>query len=103
MLRQAFFMRLKPGSLAEYKRHHDNIWPELVTELRRCGIRAITIFEDEPNLVLFSEIEDEGAWSRIWATDVHDRWGKLMNQYLEFNAEGKVDAKFLREIWHLET
>ncbi len=26
MIRRAFTMRLKPGKLAEYKAHHDNIW-----------------------------------------------------------------------------
>ena len=29
MIRRAFTMRLKPGGLAQYKRWHDEIWPEL--------------------------------------------------------------------------
>ena len=35
MIRKAFTMRLKPGALAEYKRHHDSIWPELVAQIER--------------------------------------------------------------------
>src|SRR5947208_542244 len=44
-MRRAFRMRLKPGGLAEYRRHHDEIWPELVGEIERAGIAQITIFE----------------------------------------------------------
>ena len=45
MIRRAFTMRLKPGGLAEYRGHHDKIWPELVDEIERQGIAQITIFE----------------------------------------------------------
>ena len=48
MIRRAFTMRLKPGGLAEYRRHHDQIWPELVAEIERQGIGQITIFEADP-------------------------------------------------------
>ena len=50
MIRKAFTMRLKPGALAEYKRNHDNIWPELVAQIEREGIASMTIFERDPVL-----------------------------------------------------
>ena len=62
MIRRAFTMRLKPGGLAEYKRHHDGIWQELVDEIERQGIAQITIFERDPVLFLYSEIRDEAAY-----------------------------------------
>jgi L-rhamnose mutarotase len=34
----AFRMKLKPGTVAEYKRRHDEIWPELAQLLREAGI-----------------------------------------------------------------
>ena len=48
MIRRAFTMRLKPGGLADYKRWHDEIWPELVAEIEKQGIGQITIFEADP-------------------------------------------------------
>jgi len=33
MIRKAFRMKLKPGNEAEYKKRHDEIWPELSQEL----------------------------------------------------------------------
>ena len=54
-----------PAGLAEYKRHHDEIWQELVAEIERQGIAQITIFENDPVLFLYSEITDEEAWDRL--------------------------------------
>ena len=39
MIRREFTMRLKPEALAQYKYHHDNIWPELVEEIERAASR----------------------------------------------------------------
>ena len=103
MIRRAFTMRLKPGGLAEYRRHHDEIWAELVAEIEAQGIAQITIFENDPVLVLYSEIRDEQALDRLWHSEVHDRWAELMNPLMEFNAEGIVDSSELREVFHLET
>ncbi len=38
-MRAGFELRLKPDGLAEYKRRHDDIWPELVEELALEGPR----------------------------------------------------------------
>lgn len=103
MIRRAFTMRLKPGALAEYKRHHDNIWPELVAEIEQSKIASITTFENDPVLFLFSEISDEEAWDRLWNSEIHRRWAKVMEPYLQFREEGIVDFGELREIFRFET
>jgi L-rhamnose mutarotase len=103
MIRRAFTLRLKPGALAEYKEHHDKIWPELVEEIERSGIARMTAFEADPVIFYYSEILDEGAWDRLWHTEVHDRWGELFKSVIAFNDEGIVEAGDLREIFHLET
>ena len=103
MIRRAFTMRLKPGGLAEYRRHHDQIWPELVAEIERQGIGQITIFEADPVLFLYSEIKDPEAWDRLWKSEIHDKWGAIMNPLMEFNDDGIVDASEVREVFHLET
>ena len=53
MIRQAYTMKLKPGFAAEYKKRHDEIWPELQKELRAAGVSDFSIFLDEKNLTLF--------------------------------------------------
>jgi L-rhamnose mutarotase len=103
MIRRAFTMRLKPGGLADYRKHHDAIWPELVAEIEKQGIAQITIFENDPVLFLYSEITDEQAWDRLWHSTIHDKWGEIMNPLMEFNAEGIVDSVEVREVFNLET
>jgi L-rhamnose mutarotase len=102
MIRTAFTMRLKPGGLAQYTHWHDNIWPELVKELDAAGIHNMTIFENDPVLFLFSEVEDEGAWDRLWHTPTHDRWSELMTPLMAFRDDGIVDSTPLREVFHME-
>ena len=103
MIRRAFTMRLKPGGLDEYRRHHDQVGPELVAEIERQGIAQITIFENDPVLFLYSEISDEEAWDRLWHSAIHDKWGEIMNPLMEFNADGIVDSTEVREVFHLKT
>jgi L-rhamnose mutarotase len=108
MIRRAFTMQLKPGARAEYIRHHDSVptaWKELVAEIERCGIARITTFAtegDAPQLFLYSEILDEKAWSKLWDSEIHRKWGKLMEPLMQFK-NGIVDARDLREIFRLET
>lgn len=101
MIRRAFTMRLKPGGLAEYRRNHDEIWSELVAEIERQGIAQITTFENDPVLFLYSEINDEEAWDRLWHSDVHDRWSEVMNPLMEYGDDGIVDSSELRPVFHL--
>ena len=54
MQRVAFKMKLKPGAAAEYKRRHDEIWPELAAELKAAGVSDYSIFFDEETLTLFA-------------------------------------------------
>src|SRR5688572_6064268 len=105
MIRRAFTMRLKPGAMAEYKRHHDEIpskWPALVKAINESGIAHITTFERDPDLFLFSEIYDEAAWDKLWDTDAHKHWGQTMEKLMNFK-DGKVDFGELREIFHFES
>ena len=53
----AFRMKLKPGTVAEYKRRHDEIWPELSQLLREAGIYDYSIFLDEEDMHLFAVLK----------------------------------------------
>lgn len=103
MIRRAFAMRLKPGGLEGYVKHHSELWQEMKDEIERAGIAQITIFENDPQLFLYSEIRDPDAWDKLWATEVHGRWGELMNQFMEIVEGGAPDAVELRQIFNLES
>ncbi len=105
MIRRAFTLKLKPGALPEYKRHHDNIWPDLVAAIESAGIARIHSFRtdgDSPQLFLYSEITDEGAWDRFWSSEPYSRWSKIMEPLMAYK-DGKLDAGPLTGLFNLET
>ncbi len=103
MIRRAFTMRLKPGASAEYQRYHDEVWPELVAEIEKCGIASITTFRNGDNLFLFSEIRDPGAWDRLWRSEIHLKWAEAMEPLMHLKPDMTVDFGELEEIFRLET
>ena len=54
---RAFKMQLKPGVVAEYKKRHDELWPDLAEALRGAGIHDYSIFLDESTLSLFAVLK----------------------------------------------
>jgi L-rhamnose mutarotase len=102
MIRSAFTLRLEPGALPLYKEHHDNIWPDLVSEIQRCGIGKMRAFIDDPVVFYYSEIRASDSWEQLWSTPTHVRWGELMKPLIAFTEDGKVDAHDLSEIFRLE-
>ena len=58
MDRVSFLMRVKDECRDEYIRRHQNVWPEVLAEQQRAGIKKMTIFIDGTALFLYMEVED---------------------------------------------
>ena len=56
MQKFAFKMHLKPGCEKEYKKRHDEIWPELVDILKEAGISDYSIYLDRETNILFGTL-----------------------------------------------
>jgi L-rhamnose mutarotase len=104
MLRQAFTMKLKPGVAAEYKKRHDEIWPELQKELRAAGIGDYSIFFDEETLTLFAvqKLAEKNSASRLPDSPVVKKWWKYMAPLMETHPDHSPVTRPLREVFHLE-
>jgi L-rhamnose mutarotase len=50
-------MKLFPGQEAEYKKRHDEIWPELSALLKESGVSDYSIFLDEETNSLFGVLK----------------------------------------------
>ena len=57
--RIAWVMRLKPGNEAIYKQKHDEIWPEMLANMKRDGVRSFSIYLH--GLDLFAYMERDSA------------------------------------------
>jgi L-rhamnose mutarotase len=103
-MRQAYTMKLKPGFAAEYKRRHDEIWPELAQELRAAGVSDFSIFLDETTLTLFAvrRISDERKFAELSKQPVVCKWWKYMAPLMHVNADDSPMEFPLKEAFYLE-
>lgn len=88
-MRIAFKMKLNPGCAEEYKRRHDEIWPELVALLRENGIHDYGIYLDEETNTLFAVQQQEGSASsqQMGVHPVMQRWWDYMADIMETNPD----------------
>jgi L-rhamnose mutarotase len=66
MQRMGSVLGIKPEAIAEYKRIHADVWPEVLAMIAACNIRNYTIFLKEPENLLFAYFEYHGT---DWAAD----------------------------------
>lgn len=85
MQRVGFLIRVKPEKMDEYKRHHQNVWPELLTELKAAGIRNYSLWLHPSGLEFgYLECDDWQAVCRhLSESEVHTRWQQFMADYLD--------------------
>ncbi|QTN33685.1 L-rhamnose mutarotase [Akkermansiaceae bacterium] len=100
----AFTMKLKPGSVAEYEKRHNEIWPELSEAIREAGISDYSIFLDEETLTLFA-IQKRAAGHGASGLPHHPivkKWWSHMAPLMETNPDNSPACGDLRRVFHLE-
>ena len=104
MKRVAFKMKLKPGCAAEYRRRHDEIWPELVEALRTAGISDYSIFLDEETLVLFAvqTLADDHTAATLPQHPVMRRWWDFMADLMATHPDHAPVCRELPQVFHLD-
>lgn len=104
MKRLAFKMKLHAGQAAEYKRRHDELWPELKQLLMQAGIEDYSIFLDEETNLLFGvlKINDPDAMNDLPNNPVMKKWWAYMKDMMECNPDTSPVSVPLKEVFYLE-
>ena len=104
MIRKAFVMQVHQGRVEEYRRRHDEVWPELVAVLQDAGVLAYSIFFHSETLQLFAyvEIENEERWDAIANTAVCRRWWAYMRDIMETNPDSSPRSIHLQEVFRFD-
>jgi L-rhamnose mutarotase len=104
MRRAAFAMKLKPGCEAEYKRRHDQIWPELVKELEAAGVSDYSIYLEESTLTLFAfqKLKDHNSSDLVPSRAIVQKWWKYMSDIMETNPDNSPVSVLLKEVFHMD-
>lgn len=85
MEKYAFTMQLRAGCEAEYKKRHDEIWPELLQLLRQAGISDYSIQLDRKTGMLFGMLSrtDSHTMNALPDSPLMQRWWAHMADIME--------------------
>lgn len=102
--RHAFRMQLNPGMQAEYRKRHDEIWPELVELLHRAGVSNYDIWLDEETNALFGILTrtDDHGMARLPLDPVMQRWWAHMADIMATNPDKSPVDVTLTRVFHMD-
>jgi L-rhamnose mutarotase len=97
-----------PALIAEYERHHRQVWPEVLQSLRDAGIERADLYRLGTRLVFVLDVSPAFSLGAKAAADaanpVVQRWEQLMwayQQALPGSAPGEK-WRIMTRIFHLE-
>ena len=105
MQRYGSVIGVKPEAIAEYKKHHAAVWPEVLEMIRKCNIRNYSIFLKDD--LLFAYLEYHGTdfqadMAKTSADPNTQEWRRIMGPSpLESRAEGEWWAS-MEEVFHVD-
>ncbi|HNR32015.1 MAG TPA: L-rhamnose mutarotase [Candidatus Hydrogenedentes bacterium] len=104
MQRNVFTMKLQPGCAVEYKKRHQEIWPELQALLRDAGLIEYAVYLDELTGTLFAvqRLADKNTVHELPGHEVTRRWWAHMAELIDTNVDNSPLCKPLEEVFHLE-
>jgi L-rhamnose mutarotase len=105
MQRVCFTLQVRPDRLAEYRRRHEAVWPDMLAALRDAGWNNYSLFlRDDGLLVGYLETEDfAAAQAAMQEAEVNHRWQAEMAPFF-VNLDGAPDTgmTLLTEVFNLD-
>src|SRR5438046_6150148 len=88
-----------PKLIAEYKRHHQKIWPEITKSIKDSGIEDLEIYSLGTRMFMIMEVNESFAFEKKAQADQCDprvqEWEKLMWKFQEPLPEAAPGEKWL--------
>jgi len=97
-------MKLKPGFKDEYKKRHDEIWPELKKLLHDAGVRDYSIFLDEETNILFAVQKLDGSKDSqdLGQQEIVEKWWAYMADIMDTNPDNSPVSIPLEEVFYMD-
>ncbi len=88
-----------PKLIAEYRRHHQNVWPEILKSIRDSGIRDLEIYLLGTRLCLVMEVDEHFSFEAKAKLDQSNpkvqEWEQLMWRFQKALPGSKPGEKWL--------
>lgn len=97
-------MFLHAGFEEEYKKRHTEIWPELKSLLKECGVYDYSIFLDEETHILFGVLKcnDEGKYQNLPLESIMKKWWTYNQDIMQTNEDHSPVSISLTEVFYLK-
>ena len=106
MERVCFLLKLRADRIEEYRRRHNQVWPEMLEALRGTGWHNYSLFLRPDGLLIgYLETPDfEQARAGMRDLPVNARWQAEMAPFFESLEYGAADTDMipLEEVFHLD-
>jgi L-rhamnose mutarotase len=107
MKRVGFLLKVKQDMLADYKKQHEAVWPEMQDALRRTGWHNYSLFLRDDGLLFgyFEAAEDfQASLDGMSKEAINIKWQEFMGPYFEALGGARPDQNMmeLEEVFHLD-
>ena len=104
MERVCFSFEIRPGTEAEYKKRHDEIWPELVDAIKDAGFSNYSLFRRGTTIVAYAEMEPDAAtaFAKLGPHEANQRWSKWFEDVIVSLTDENGELYSYEEVWHLD-
>jgi L-rhamnose mutarotase len=104
MVRVGFSMKIKDGKGDEYKKRHDEVWPEISEELKKAGVYDYSIFLDKENNTLFAsqKLTDNNTADELAFKPIMRKWWGFNAELMETNEDNSPIIRDLEEVFYFE-
>ena len=88
-----------PKLIAEYKRYHEQIWPEIAESIKDSGIRDMEIYLLDTRMFMVMEVDETFSFDAKDAADRHNpkvqEWENLMWKFQQALPQAKPGEKWM--------
>ena len=88
-----------PELIAEYKRYHENIWPEIADSIRNSGIEDMDIYLLGTRMFMIMEVNESFSFEAKARSDELNpkvqEWEKLMWRFQQALPQARAGEKWL--------
>ena len=94
MAQFGFTFKIKPEMKEEYKKAHDNIWPDYAKAVRDAGITNQSIFyKKDGTIFIYQESDDPERSLKIIADNpLNTKWQKEMEKFILKEGNIPIDS-----------
>jgi L-rhamnose mutarotase len=88
----------------EYKKRHDEIWPELSELLVKAGVRDYSIFLDQDTNFLFAVMwrEEDHKMDQLRSELIMKKWWSHMSDIMDTDKMNEPITKPLEMVFHMK-